>query len=74
MPEEIHINCSADSKVPDPPAGHRWAEVVHIPTASWLAYWKENINGADDLSSEDDSFSTQLTTDLCVIFFGKRAH
>ncbi|PLW17666.1 hypothetical protein PCANC_06109 [Puccinia coronata f. sp. avenae] len=45
MPEEIHINCSADSKVPDPPAGHRWAEVVHIPTASWLAYWKENING-----------------------------
>jgi len=43
--EDIHINCSADSKFPEPPPGHHWAEIVHNPTASWLAYLKENING-----------------------------
>ncbi|KNZ60385.1 uncharacterized protein VP01_1561g1 [Puccinia sorghi] len=43
--EDIHINCSAESKFPEPPPGHHWAEIVHVPTASWLAYWKENING-----------------------------
>lgn len=43
--EDITINCSADSKFPEPPPGHQWAEVVHVETASWLAFWKENING-----------------------------
>ncbi|KAH9455446.1 hypothetical protein Pst134EA_022910 [Puccinia striiformis f. sp. tritici] len=45
MAEEIHINCGADSKFPEPPPGHKWAEIVHNEKASWLAWWKENING-----------------------------
>ncbi|VDL99885.1 unnamed protein product [Schistocephalus solidus] len=43
MPEDIIINCSKDSKIPAPPPGHRWKEVRHDNTVTWLACWIENI-------------------------------
>lgn len=43
MPEDIIINCSKDSKVPEPPKGHRWKEVRHDNTVTWLASWTENV-------------------------------
>ncbi|KXS15148.1 hypothetical protein M427DRAFT_123840 [Gonapodya prolifera JEL478] len=46
MPEQVVINIGADAKVPDPPGGHQWCEVVHDNTVTWLAYWKENVNDA----------------------------
>lgn len=42
-PEDIIINCSKDSKVPEPPKGHRWKEVRHDNTVTWLASWTENV-------------------------------
>lgn len=42
-PEDVIINCSADSKWPEPPIGHRWKEIRHDPTAIWLACWMENL-------------------------------
>lgn len=42
-PEDVIINCSKDSKVPSPPAGHRWKEVRHDNTVTWLVTWTENI-------------------------------
>ena len=45
-PEDITINIGKDSKIPDPPKGHRWGEVRHDNTVTWLAMWRENINGA----------------------------
>ncbi|XP_058117465.1 DNA topoisomerase I, mitochondrial [Anopheles coustani] len=45
MPEDVIINCSKDSKVPVPPAGHRWKEVRHDNGVSWLASWVENVQG-----------------------------
>uniref|UniRef100_A0A182IUK9 DNA topoisomerase I n=1 Tax=Anopheles atroparvus TaxID=41427 RepID=A0A182IUK9_ANOAO len=45
MPEDVIINCSKDSKVPVAPAGHRWKEVRHDNTVSWLASWVENVQG-----------------------------
>lgn len=44
--EDITINCSKDAPIPEAPPGHKWGSVVHIDKASWLAMWKENINGA----------------------------
>ncbi|KAH9809408.1 hypothetical protein DFH28DRAFT_989866 [Melampsora americana] len=44
--EDITINCSKDAPIPEAPAGHQWGSVVHLDKASWLAMWKENINGA----------------------------
>merc|ERR1712059_240152 len=41
--EDIIINCSEDSKIPEPPLGHKWKEVRHDNTVSWLANWVENI-------------------------------
>lgn len=35
-----------DSQVPVPPAGHRWKEVRHDNTVTWLASWTENIQSA----------------------------
>lgn len=43
MPEDIIINCSKDSKIPQPPKGHRWKEVRHDNSVTWLASWTENV-------------------------------
>lgn len=45
MPEDVLINCSKDSKIPVPPKGHKWKEVRHDNTVTWLASWTENIQG-----------------------------
>ncbi|KAF8424561.1 hypothetical protein EV426DRAFT_573785 [Tirmania nivea] len=45
QPEQVTINIGESAKVPEPPKGHKWAAVVHDPTVTWLATWKENING-----------------------------
>lgn len=45
-PEQIIINIGKGAKVPEPPAGHKWKEVKHEQTGTWLAQWQENINGA----------------------------
>ena len=46
QPEQIIINIGSKSKVPSPPAGHKWGEVRHDNTVTWLCMWRENINGA----------------------------
>ncbi|XP_055482541.1 DNA topoisomerase I, mitochondrial isoform X3 [Psammomys obesus] len=46
MPEDVVINCSRDSKVPEPPAGHQWKEVRSDDTVTWLASWTENIQNS----------------------------
>uniref|UniRef100_A0A8C2THC7 DNA topoisomerase I n=1 Tax=Coturnix japonica TaxID=93934 RepID=A0A8C2THC7_COTJA len=43
MPEDVIINCSKDSKIPEPPVGHKWKEVRFDNTVTWLASWTENI-------------------------------
>ncbi|KAF2099554.1 DNA topoisomerase 1 [Rhizodiscina lignyota] len=45
-PEQITLNIGKDAKVPTPPEGHKWKEIKHDQTATWLATWQENINGA----------------------------
>merc|ERR1712130_1094848 len=45
MPEDVIINCSKDSDVPVPPAGHKWKKVQHDNTVTWLATWTENVQG-----------------------------
>ncbi|XP_039609678.1 DNA topoisomerase I, mitochondrial-like isoform X2 [Polypterus senegalus] len=46
VPEDVIINCSKDSGIPKPPPGHKWKEVRHDNTVTWLASWTENIQGA----------------------------
>ncbi|XP_060245251.1 DNA topoisomerase I, mitochondrial isoform X4 [Meriones unguiculatus] len=46
VPEDVVINCSRDSKVPEPPAGHQWKEVRSDDTVTWLASWTENIQNS----------------------------
>ncbi|KAL4402884.1 DNA topoisomerase 1 [Malassezia pachydermatis] len=46
LPEQITINHSADHPPPAPPAGHKWGEVVERKDVTWLALWRENINGS----------------------------
>ncbi|XP_052438613.1 DNA topoisomerase I, mitochondrial isoform X2 [Carassius gibelio] len=46
QPEDVIINCSKDSRIPEPPAGHRWKEVRHDNTVTWLASWNENVQGS----------------------------
>ncbi|XP_064640344.1 DNA topoisomerase I, mitochondrial-like [Lineus longissimus] len=46
VPEDVIINCSKNSDIPVAPAGHRWKEVRHDNTVTWLCSWNENIQGA----------------------------
>ncbi|XP_069037256.1 DNA topoisomerase I, mitochondrial isoform X4 [Lepisosteus oculatus] len=45
QPEDVIINCSKDSKIPQPPLGHQWKEVRCDNTVTWLASWTENVQG-----------------------------
>lgn len=45
QPEQITINIGKEATVPSPPEGHKWKEVKHDRTGTWLAMWQENING-----------------------------
>ncbi|XP_055508150.1 DNA topoisomerase 1-like [Leucoraja erinacea] len=45
-PQDIIINCSKDSKIPQPPPGQRWKEVRHDNKVTWLVSWTENIQGS----------------------------
>ncbi|XP_037632522.1 DNA topoisomerase I, like [Sebastes umbrosus] len=45
-PKDIIVNCSKDSKHPDPPPGTKWKEVRHDNKVTWLVSWTENIQGS----------------------------
>ncbi|KAL5278455.1 TOP1 family protein [Megaselia abdita] len=44
-PEDVSINCGKDSVIPTPPKGHKWKDVRHDNTVTWLATWIENVQG-----------------------------
>lgn len=46
LPVSVVLHSDRESKVPVPPAGHRWKEVRHDNTVTWLASWTENIQSA----------------------------
>ncbi|KAI1713512.1 eukaryotic DNA topoisomerase i, catalytic core domain-containing protein [Ditylenchus destructor] len=46
-PEDVVINCSKGSKIPEPPRGHKWKEVRHDNTVTWLCGWSENVLGSN---------------------------
>lgn len=43
-PEDVTINIGKDDPVPKPPRGHKWMEVVHNNTVTWLASWKDSTS------------------------------
>uniref|UniRef100_T1KWX5 DNA topoisomerase I n=2 Tax=Tetranychus urticae TaxID=32264 RepID=T1KWX5_TETUR len=43
--EDVIINIGKKAPIPQPPPGHKWKEVRHDNTVSWLASWTENIMG-----------------------------
>lgn len=45
QPEDITLNLSKEAPIPEPPLGHKWGEIKHDNTVTWLATWKENIMG-----------------------------
>ena len=46
QPEAITINCAVNACPPRCPLpGHAWSSVVHKDEATWLAFYKDTING-----------------------------
>ncbi|CAJ0955428.1 unnamed protein product [Ranitomeya imitator] len=41
-----HVYLCRDSRIPVPPSGHRWKEVRHDHSVTWLASWTENVQGS----------------------------
>jgi DNA topoisomerase I len=44
-PEEVTINVGDKKDAPKPPKGHHWKEVISDPKVTWLATWKNNVDG-----------------------------
>ncbi|KAG8729099.1 DNA topoisomerase 1 [Ceratobasidium sp. 423] len=44
-PEDITINIGQNAPIPVPNIPGKWGAVHHDQTVTWLASWKENING-----------------------------
>ena len=44
-PEDIILNIGKDAPVPVPNMPGQWKGIQHDQTVTWLASWKENING-----------------------------
>ncbi|WWC91614.1 uncharacterized protein L201_006560 [Kwoniella dendrophila CBS 6074] len=44
-PEDIIINIGKDATEPIPNIPGKWKGVQHDNTVTWLAHWKENVNG-----------------------------
>ncbi|KZT57719.1 hypothetical protein CALCODRAFT_469305 [Calocera cornea HHB12733] len=44
-PEDMIINIGEGAKIPVPNIPGKWKEVIHDNTVTWLANWKENVNG-----------------------------
>eukprot|EP00250_Pteridium_aquilinum_P001873 c12080_g1_i1 orf=193-3171(-) len=48
FPEDIVINIGEDAEIPEcPMEGHRWKEIRHDNTVTWLAYWNDPINSRE---------------------------
>ncbi|KAJ7532872.1 hypothetical protein O6H91_13G023500 [Diphasiastrum complanatum] len=48
FPENIVINVGKDAPIPEcPMPGHRWKEIRHDNTVTWLAYWNDPINSKE---------------------------
>jgi len=45
-PEQVTLNLGKEAEVPAPPKGHKWKEIRHDNTVSWLAMWRENISNS----------------------------
>lgn len=83
IPEQVTLNIGEKAKVPEPPAGHSWCKVVHDHTATWLATWKENVNGSikyvflgatSAWKGQSDMMKFEKARELkvCWILFGMR--
>lgn len=65
-PEDIIINCSKDSKPPTPPAGHRWKEIRHDNTVTWLCSWTENVLGSNKYIMLNPSSKIKVSFEIIV--------
>ncbi|EPZ31074.1 hypothetical protein ROZALSC1DRAFT_27488 [Rozella allomycis CSF55] len=43
-PEDVTINIGKTCKIPDPPAGHSWRDIIHNNQVTWLATWEDTVN------------------------------
>ncbi|CAE6468088.1 unnamed protein product [Rhizoctonia solani] len=44
-PEDITINIGQNAPIPVPNIPGKWGKIQHDQTVTWLASWKENVNG-----------------------------
>ncbi|KAN0014453.1 hypothetical protein ACTFIU_000771 [Dictyostelium citrinum] len=46
MPSDVTLNIGKGEAIPPSPIpGEKWKEIVHNNTVTWLAFWRESVNG-----------------------------
>ena len=66
LPEDVTINISKDSKIPEPNLkNHNWGNVIHDKTVIWLATWKDIITNKNKyiFTSFDSFFKSKSDED-----------
>jgi DNA topoisomerase-1 len=63
-----------DSSAPRPPEGHRWKEVRHDNTVSWLAGWSENVLGQNKYIMLNPSSRLKGEKDMQKFDTARRLH
>ena len=46
-PSEVTINIGESAKIPSPPHGYSWKNVVHDHSGAWIAKWKDPLSRED---------------------------
>ena len=71
---QIIINCSKGSEIPQPPPGEKWKEVRHDPTVTWLAAWTENVQNQNKYIMLNANSQIKGTKDLAKYEKARNLH
>lgn len=59
-----------ESRIPEAPAGHKWKEVRHDNTVTWLASWTENVQGSCKYVMLNANSKLKVCILFCALFSG----
>ncbi|CAG0900333.1 unnamed protein product [Darwinula stevensoni] len=73
-PEDVIINCSKDSKIPEPPPSHEWEKVVQNQKVTWLARWTDKITRCPKYVKLSPSSNLMMEKDRQKFDTARRLH
>ncbi|RKO99326.1 hypothetical protein CXG81DRAFT_14661 [Caulochytrium protostelioides] len=74
QPEDVTINIGPTAAVPEPPPGHRWGQIVHDPSTSWIATWRNPITGTPKYVYPGAASAMKASSDMMKFEKARQLH